>query len=159
MKKRVLFFCLGNICRSPLAEGLFKKYLHQEGLSELIEVDSAGTSRYNLGERPDPRTLKNARLHGVELNHRARVLIEKDGEDFDLIIGMDEQNIKAAIQTLPASAHGKLKLLRDFDPEGSGIVPDPWYGNEDGFEEVYQIVNRCMKPLVAYCRAELLLQA
>jgi protein-tyrosine phosphatase len=143
---KLVFVCLGNICRSPLAEGVFKKLVEEKGLQEVIICDSAGTASYYIGELADPRTRKNARSHGIDLTHCARAFRSDDFHDFDYIIPMDGSNMQHINRVKPAAYKAKIVLLRDFDPEGKGLsVPDPYYGTEKDFEEVYQIVYRSCK--------------
>ena len=154
MYKKILFVCLGNICRSPLAEAIFKKQLETRGLSEKYVSDSCGTSSQHIGDRPDPRTIRNARHHNVEINHIGRQLQVTDFSGFDLILTMDRSNLQNTLD-LASKATGKkaeIKMIRSFDPEslGSQDVPDPWYGNEEGFEEIYQILSRTCHSLIDF---------
>ena len=150
-KKRVCFVCLGNIVRSPLAENLFLHQAGQAGITDQFEVDSAGTGAWHVGEPPDPRMRRVAASHGLKYTGRARQIQPQDLEQFDLIIAMDRENL-TDLQRLARSAEAtrKIRLLREFDPFGSpqAGVPDPYYGGIDGFEEVYQIVERSTKKLL-----------
>ncbi len=145
----VLFVCLGNICRSPLAEGVFAHLARQADLD--VRVDSAGTGSWHVGERPDARALAVARAHGVELPGHARQVDAGDMRDFDHVIAMDGANL-AHLAALRRSSGGsaRLRLLREFDPEARGDqdVPDPYYGNRRGFEECFQIVKRSCRGLL-----------
>jgi protein-tyrosine phosphatase len=150
-KKRICFVCLGNIVRSPLAENLFLHQAEQASVSDRFEVDSAGTGAWHIGEPPDSRMRRVAASHGLKYNGRARQIRLEDLENFDLIIAMDRENL-ADLQRMARSpeVEGKIRLLREFDPfggPGTG-VPDPYYGGIDGFEEVYQIVERSTKNLL-----------
>jgi protein-tyrosine phosphatase len=152
----VLFICLGNICRSPIAEGTFQQLLNERNLNHHIRCDSAGTSNYHIGELPDHRTRQNARKNGIELTHRARKLVGTDFADFEYIVAMDEANLEE-IKKLHYKSVGfypdgdTVFLLREFDSlKGDFSVPDPYYGNESSFEEVYQIVKRCNEQLIEY---------
>ena len=149
--KRILFVCLGNICRSPLAEGVFKSYIESNGLSNRILCDSAGTAGYHIGSKPDKRSLKIANDYGITLDHYGKKLFFKDFEDFDYIIAMDQNNF-LDILTLKGEVNVKAKLLlfRDFDPNGTGDVPDPYHGTMADFEDVYKICERTSKKLVDY---------
>lgn len=143
-KTRVLFVCLGNICRSPLAKALFLNAVELNKLSYKFLVESAGTSDFHRGEAPDERTLKNAKKHGIEIKNIARQFNRQDFARFDHIVVMDAQNYAdvAALAT-NASDKQKISMLREYDPTFKGAdVPDPWFGGEDGFEEVYQIIRR-----------------
>jgi len=150
-KKRICFVCLGNIVRSPLAENLFLYQAEKAGVSDRFEVDSAGTGTWHVGEPPDPRMRRVAASHGLKYTGRARQIRPNDLEDFDLIIAMDRENL-SDLQRLASTQEldGKIRLLREFDPFGGlhAGVPDPYYGGIDGFEEVYQIVERSTKELL-----------
>jgi protein-tyrosine phosphatase len=154
---RVLFVCLGNICRSPLAEGVFKHLVDEAGLSSEFEIDSAGTGSWHVGERPDARATMVAREHGVELDSRARQVTERDLHDFDHVIAMDHENLRT-LQRMAESSQGaaQISLLRayDTDPDGDE-VPDPYYGGVSGFENVYDIVSRSCSGLLTRLRATL----
>lgn len=144
---RVLFVCLGNICRSPLAEGLFLAHLEARGLGDRFVVDSAGTGDWHAGELPDRRMRQTAAQHGVELTSRARQVRRKDFDAFDWIIPMDAQN-HADLLELGAPADRTRRLL-SFDPEADrDDVPDPYYGADDGFELVYRLVDRATAALL-----------
>lgn len=144
MKTRVLFVCLGNICRSPLAKALFDQHIEKNNVPHLFSTDSAGTSGHHAGENADPRTLKNARRNGLMLNHRARKFKTEDLRLFDHIIVMDRQNMDDVLSLdREGQFSDKVKLMREWDPEQPGAdVPDPWYGGEEGFQHVYDILHR-----------------
>lgn len=147
----VLFVCLGNICRSPLAEGVFLHRAEEAGLSASFRVDSAGTGAWHVGERPDPRSLQVAAEHGVALPGRARQVTPEDLRTFDVVVAMDRDNL-AALRELQTSSGGtaRLHLLREFDPAADGDeVPDPYYGGPLGFEEVYGMVDAACRGLLA----------
>ena len=150
-KVRILFVCMGNICRSPLAEGVFRRLVAERGLSESIEIDSAGTGNWHAGQPPDRRMRQTAQRHGLSLDEqRARAVKSSDLYDFDLLLMMDQDNL-AAVRRLDRrkAMQDKLRLFRTFDPEpGDGEVPDPYYGGADGFEQVYRIVERTSRNLL-----------
>jgi protein-tyrosine phosphatase len=151
--KRVLFVCLGNIIRSPLAENLFLHLASQAGLADKYTVDSAGTGSWHVGEPPDPRMRSTAAEHGVPVNGSARQFRVSDFDRFDLIVAMDLQN--RADLTAMARHDGdraKIRLLREFDPQGGpqAAVPDPYYGGRAGFENTYQIVERSVRGLLEH---------
>lgn len=151
---RVLFVCLGNICRSPIAEATFREIIHQRGLSDHFEADSAGVMGWHTGDLPDKRTRANAAKHGIKLTHQARKSMPQDFDDFLHVVAMDEENFKALHTTFYETkgripSVDELFLLRDFDPQRTNAsVPDPYYESEEAFEEVFQIVWRSNEALV-----------
>jgi protein-tyrosine phosphatase len=151
---KVLFVCLGNICRSPLAEGLFIKKLEDRGLDTVFEVDSCGTGAYHIGERPDPRTLENAQVNGVHLPSRARQVRVEDFTSFDYILAMDHNNRKDLI-SLDSLAESKVRLMREFDHESPGSsVPDPYFGGPGGFQDVFEILDRSTEAFLDWLQTE-----
>lgn len=153
-KLRVLFVCLGNICRSPLGEAILKQKLNKAGLQIPVEVDSCGTSNYHIGDLADPRTIANAKKNGVAITHRARQIHESDLSTFDLILAMDKNNLKSILELPGASQYkDKIFLIRSFDPTSDGDeVPDPYYGNEKGFQLVFDILDGCGDYFIHYIR-------
>ena len=147
---RLLFVCLGNICRSPLAEGVFRALVRERGVEDRFEVDSAGISSYHAGSPPDRRSADTARRRGVELTGRSRPITADDLRRFDWVIAMDEDNLEG-IQAVERLAGGTARVhrLREWDPEDGGLdVPDPYYGGARGFEEVQEIVERSCAALL-----------
>ena len=145
-KIKVLFVCLGNICRSPLAEAIFKHKVNERALADYIEADSCGTANYHIGDQPDPRTIANARKNGVKIDHCGRQLCVDDFTKFDYILAMDKSNFNNILRLPDAGKFAaKVKMMREFDPiSKGGEVPDPYYGGEQGFQEVFDILNRTM---------------
>ncbi len=152
---RILFVCLGNICRSPLAEGIFRHLAQERELAVQYEVDSAGTGAWHVGEPADPRSRDVARKHGIALTGRARQVTGEDFHTFDLVIAMDREN-RANLERIRKSGDGRLHLLREFDPEARGEleVPDPYYGAPGGFDEVYEMVHRSCRHLLETLESE-----
>jgi protein-tyrosine phosphatase len=154
-KLSVLFVCLGNICRSPLAEGVFHHLVQQAGIARHFHIDSAGTSGYHAGDPPDARTSSVARARGIELTSRSRQLLQEDLQDFDYLIVMDEDN-RAGVERLARTRapRAKVHLLREFDDEANGDlnVPDPYYGGPRGFEDVHDMVERSCRVLLDHLR-------
>lgn len=144
-KVKVLFVCLGNICRSPMAEGLFLHLIGKEGVSDKFEVDSAGTAGYHVGELADRRMRETAQSHGVHLPSRARKFVKEDLENFDYVLPMDGSNLRniESLMSPNRDHHAQVILMRNFDPKPEdGNVPDPYYGGASGFENVYEILLR-----------------
>lgn len=149
----VLFVCLGNICRSPLGEGLFVRHARAAGVLERFAVDSCGLGDWHAGELPDPRTRRTAARYGLELTHRARqIRPSTDFDRFDLILPMDA-SVHHGVLMLGAPAH-KTVLMRRFEPDFGGEamealdVPDPYTGGPSDFEHVHEVLDRCCKRLL-----------
>jgi low molecular weight protein-tyrosine phosphatase len=151
----VIFVCLGNICRSALAEGIFLRLVDEAGLSDRFEIDSAGTGAWHVGEMPDARASMVASQHGIELESRARQLTEDDLQRFDRVIAMDHENLRNIERIADATgSEAVIELLRRYDEEGGGDeVPDPYYGGASGFENVYEMVHRSCQGLLTELRA------
>ena len=147
----VLFVCLGNICRSPLAEGIFQHLVEEAGVSDEFEIDSAGTGSWHVGERPDTRAIAVARAHGITLPSRARQITPEDLDHFDYVIAMDLENVRNLENMAESSRTDvQIHLLREFDPEPTGDeVPDPYYGGASGFAKVFKIVSQSCEALLA----------
>jgi len=155
---RLLFVCMGNICRSPTAEGVMRGLLREQGLEDAVEVDSAGTGDWHAGAPPDARATAAARSRGVTLDGAARVVARRDFDDFDLILAADRRNLRELRAAAPPGSRAKLHLLREFDPGSNGApdldVPDPYYGGDDGFEHVLDLVGAACRGLLEALRAD-----
>jgi len=154
----VCFVCLGNICRSPLAHGVFENLLKNQGLEDIIQVSSAGTGHWHVGNPPDRRMQATAEKHGISMDTLAEQFLPSDFKRFDLVLAMDESNM-AVLESYSAKhkADGKLRLFRSFDPESNGDldVPDPYYGGDNGFELVYQMVHRTCPEILKFLKANI----
>lgn len=152
MATRVLFVCMGNICRSPTAEGVFKHLVAQQGLAERIGTDSAGTHDYHIGEPPDTRSQAAAKRRGYDLSAlRARQVAPDDFSVFDYVLAMDEVNLAALRRLCPEQYRDRVKLFLEFAPEaGRRDVPDPYYGGAQGFEEVLDLVELAAQGLLKH---------
>ena len=151
---RILFVCMGNICRSPTAEGVMRRLVEDEGLD--IEIDSAGTGAWHAGEPPDRRATLAARSRGITLEGAARQVAPDDFRRFDLLIALDRANLRELLAVAPdEEAAEKVRLLREFDPGAGGDldVPDPYYGADRGFETVLDMVESACRGLIDELRA------
>ena len=151
---RILFVCLGNICRSPTAEAVVRALAALEAPELGVEVDSAGTAGYHVGEPPDPRMQAAAARRGYELKAlRARVVEPRDFERFDLILAMDRENLEVLHRRAPEQARERVRLFLEFSPDSEPReVPDPYYGGANGFEEVLDLVEAAARGLLGYLR-------
>jgi len=154
MNKKILFVCMGNICRSPTAEGVFRHVVERDGLSGAIHIDSAGTHAYHIGEPPDARSLAAAAKRGYDLSElRARQVSVEDFVEFDYVLAMDLHNRELLLQRCPAEHRGKVQLFLEF-AEGAAVreVPDPYYGGAQGFEEVLDLVEDAAEGLLRHIK-------
>lgn len=153
---KILFVCLGNICRSPTAEIVFRDMVAREAPDLGIEIDSAGTAGYHVGAPPDMRTREAALRRGYDMSAlRARVVEPQDFVRFDLILAMDRQNLDVLRRLAPAASRGRIRLFLEFAPEeGTAEVPDPYYGGPNGFEEVLDLVEAAARGLLQHVREE-----
>ena len=151
---RILFVCLGNICRSPSAEAVLREIAAREAPELGIEVDSAGTAGYHIGEPPDLRSQEAARRRGYDMTPlRARIVAPEDFERFDLILAMDQANLSALRRRAPAAVRERVRLFLEFAPDSDADeVPDPYYGGPAGFEQVLDLVEAASRGLIAHLR-------
>jgi protein-tyrosine phosphatase len=152
---KVLFVCMGNICRSPTAHGVFTKVVEDQLLSDTIKTDSAGTHAYHVGEPPDRRAQAAAKRRGVDLSQlRARKVSPVDFELFDYVLAMDEDNYRELELICPVGYEHKLRLFLDFAPQlNTREVPDPYYGGESGFERVLDLIEAASEGLLEEIRS------
>jgi len=151
-KIRVLFVCLGNICRSPLAEGIFTRIVRERGLENRFHIDSCGTGHWHIGKAPDPRSVLVASKNGLDISHlRARQFdAARDPHDYDRLIVMDRSNHADLVEM--GSPEHKVRLMRSYDlstKDGEHDVPDPYYGGDDGFDKVYQMLIQACEGMLA----------
>ncbi len=153
MKKRILFVCMGNICRSPAAEGVFRHMIHEQDLNGSIEVDSAGTIGYHSGDAPDSRMREAAAKRGYRLEGRARSVRSEDFEDFDLILAMDRRNYRELeFMRRGLKGEAELKLFCDYCMKCADLeVPDPYYSGREGFEHVLDLLEDGCQQLLDSC--------
>lgn len=154
---RILFVCMGNICRSPMAQGVFEKLLSQHGLSDQVLVESAGTHAYHLGKMPDERAIRAARERGIDIAHlRARQVEPGDFEEYDLVVVMDEQNYDTLLFTSARRHQHKLKFLLDYAPHlKTRNLPDPYYGTDIGFDRVMDMIEDACEGLLHHLQEQM----
>jgi protein-tyrosine phosphatase len=156
---RLLFVCMGNICRSPTAEAVMRAVVAREGLEDVVDIDSAGTGAWHVGNPPDGRAAAAARARGIVLQGAARQVTRFDFDDYDLLLAADAENVAALRRMAPDRAGvAKVVLLRRYDlgavASGDLDVPDPYYGEDDGFEHVLDVAQAACEGLLASLRAE-----
>jgi len=152
----VLFICMGNICRSPTAEGVFRHLVEKEGLTSRIGTDSAGTHAYHVNEPPDRRARAAAELRGISLEKiRARRVHDEDFERFDYVIAMDRDNLNSLVDQSDPEYHRKIRLFLEFSSGHEDEVPDPYYGGAAGFERVLDLVEEASRGLLETLRDDL----
>lgn len=147
---RIHFVCLGNICRSPLAEGVFREKVREKGLEDAFEIESSGTGDWHVGSKADQRMRQTAKRHGLSIeDHRASQFKASDLEAYDHIFVMDKSNLNDVLYLDDDTHSGKVRLFRELDPEpGNYQVPDPYHDGREGFERVYNIVDRSTEQLL-----------
>ena len=155
---RLCFVCLGNICRSPTAAAVMAHKVRGAGLEDAIEVESAGTGGWHIGEPPDRRAAAEARRRGIPMTNAAKQFGRSDFDDYDLVLAMDAQNARDLREIAPdAEARAKVRLLRSFapgmDPDGDMAVPDPYFGGDDGFTTVFDLIDAACAGLLDHLRA------
>ena len=152
----VLFVCMGNICRSPSAQGVFERLVEQHKLADLIEIDSAGTHAYHIGERPDERASAAALQRGVDLSsQQARRVSPDDFDRFDYVLAMDRDNYEILAASCPLKLRSRLRLFLEFAPDLlTREVPDPYYGGPSGFERVLDLIEEASEGLLADIRQQ-----
>ena len=151
---RICFVCMGNICRSPTAEGVFRRKLQQHGLADRVEVASAGTHAYHVGEAPDPRAQSAAARRGYDLSKiRARKIAVQDVDYFDLILAMDRDNLSVLERVFPQARHDRLGLVMNYaSASGEVDVPDPYYGAGQGFDRVLDLIEDATDGLIVWLK-------
>ena len=156
MKVKVLFVCMGNICRSPTAQGVFERLVEEHDLADFVHIDSAGTHAYHVGEQPDRRASQAAARRGIDMSgQRARQVSEADFGEFDLVLAMDHANFEELNAVCPPGHEDKLRLFLDFAPDAAEReVPDPYYGGPGGFERVLDLVELAAAGLLADIRQQ-----
>ncbi|CAG5121410.1 unnamed protein product [Candidula unifasciata] len=147
MAKSVLFVCFGNICRSTMAEALFKDYLSRQGEADQWNVDSAGHGKWHLGEQPEPRTLQVLEEHGIKgYTHTARLVTPEDFNKYDYILGMDDYNLRNLNAMKPEGSKCQIQALGSFDPLGEKTIQDPYFAESiQDYEDVFEQCQRCCK--------------
>ncbi len=149
----VLFVCMGNICRSPTAEGVFRRLLEEEGADLVVELDSAGTHGYHVGAPPDRRAQAAALRRGIDLSPlRARQVEVRDFERFDLVLAMDEENLAILHAQCPPERRSRVKLFLEYGTLDERNVPDPYYGGDNGFEHVLDLIEDAARGLMMELR-------
>jgi protein-tyrosine phosphatase len=155
-RHRVLFVCLGNICRSPMAEGVFRRIAAEEGVLHLFDIDSAGLGHWHIGQAPDHRAQRAARNRGIDISGQsARQVKHGDFARFDLLLAMDEENFQELVQLAPGAARHKVRRFLDFAPEArTKDVPDPFFGGPEGFDHALDLIELAARGLLASLSAD-----
>jgi protein-tyrosine phosphatase len=155
-KRRLLFVCLGNICRSPMAEGVFRRVAADQGMLHLFDIDSAGLGDWHVGQAPDTRAQAAARDRGIDISGQsARQIAPADYDRFDLLLAMDGSNYQELVQLAPREARHKIRRFLDFAPEaGTQDVPDPFYGGREGFDHALDLIEEAARGLLTELLAD-----
>jgi protein-tyrosine phosphatase len=155
-RHRLLFVCLGNICRSPMAEGVFRRIAEEEGVLDLFDIDSAGLGHWHIGQEPDTRAQQAARGRGIDISGQsARQVKHGDFARFDLLLAMDEVNFQELVQLAPADARHKVRRFLDFAPKArTKDVPDPFFGGPEGFDHALDLIEQAARGLLASLTAD-----
>ena len=148
---RVLFICLGNICRSPMAEGVFRRVVEKEGLTDRFEIDSAGLGDWHVGQAPDTRAQAAAKSRGIDISRQcARQVVLEDFARFDLLLVMDRSNYAELKRRAPADGRARIQHFLDFAPQtGTKDVPDPFFGGAEGFDQTLDLIEEAANGLLA----------
>jgi protein-tyrosine phosphatase len=151
-KHRILFVCLGNICRSPMAEGIFRRAAEDQGVLDLFEIDSAGLGHWHVGQAPDPRAQNAVRNRGIDISGQSARQVEHDDfARFDLLLAMDGQNYQELVELAPSDARHKIRLLLDFAPQAAATdVPDPFFGGPAGFDHAFDLIDQASRGLLTH---------
>ena len=155
-KRRLLFVCLGNICRSPMAEGVFRRVAEDEGVLHLFDIDSAGLGDWHVGQAPDPRAQAAAQNRGIDISGQsARQINPADYARFDLLLAMDGSNYQELVQLAPSDERHKIRRFLDYAPHvGTQDVPDPFYGGREGFDHALDLIEQAARGLLAKLLSE-----
>jgi protein-tyrosine phosphatase len=148
---RILFVCLGNICRSPMAEGVFRRVVEEEGFADRFEIDSAGLGDWHIGQAPDTRAQAAAKSRGMDISGQAaRQVTGADFSNFDLLLVMDRSNLNELRRRAPAEAYSKIRIFLDYAPHvGTKDVPDPFFGGDEGFDHALDLIEEAAHGLLA----------
>lgn len=148
---RILFVCLGNICRSPMAEGVFRRVVAEEGLTDRFVIDSAGLGDWHIGQAPDHRAQRAARTRGIDISDQsARQVVDEDFDRFDLLLVMDGSNYEELKARAPHETHDKIRAFLEYAPHaGTKDVPDPFFGGADGFDHALDLIEAAADGLLA----------
>ena len=151
--KKILFVCLGNICRSPMAEAIFNHKIEEKGLQDRFKADSVGTGNYHIGDHPDQRTVETVAKNKIKIHHLGQQFLRKHSNEFDYLVAMDSSNQRNMLIEMDG-LDKRVYLMRDFDPIEKGDVPDPYYGGSSGFDDVFEILDRSIDAFIDFLKKE-----